>query len=293
MNVRVNGEDIPQAAIDFELNRLVRFYLQHMSKQDVDAQMELLERQAIDQAIGAKLLIEEAERLDIEPTTEDVASRMRAMIKDAGGETAFEAALASQGLTMAGVREGVRRGRRVDLLVDRIAAGVSDPTDEEVRAHFAAHRDEYHADEKVEAQHILIKPATDRDDDREIAREKIEGIRLVIEQGQDFDEMAAMHSECPSGQRDGGNLGWFARGQMVSAFDHAVFSLSVDELSEIVETRFGFHIIRKTGHEPGGPADFDDVADRVRDFLRHAKRGEFISKHVRELREQAAVEITD
>jgi len=69
--------------------------------------------------------------------------------------------------------------------------------------------------------------------------------------------------------------------------------MSVEELSEIVETQFGYHIIKKLGHEESAAAEFEEVADKVRDFLRHARRGAALSEHVAELRENARIEIVD
>ena len=185
MKIFVDGEEIPKSAVDFELSRLVKFYSAHIPRDEVEAQMELLERRAVEQAVGAKLLMVEAERLDIQPTEEDIESRIGQMAEDAGDLESLEESLETQGLTMEMVRDGIRRGRRVDLLVDRIAFNVADPTEEDMRAHFAAHHAEY-------------------------------------------------------------------RG-----------------------------------------AEFSAVAEPIRNFLRHAKRGEIISQHVAELRDKATVEISD
>ena len=147
MNIIVDGEEIPQSAVDFELNRLVKFYAAHIPQAEIEAQMELLERRAVEQAVGAKLLMTEAERLDIQPTDEDVEFRISQMAKEAGGLESLEDSLESQGLSIDMVRDGIRRGRRVDLLVDRIAFNVSDPTEEDMRAHYDTHREEYRAAE--------------------------------------------------------------------------------------------------------------------------------------------------
>ncbi len=77
---------------------------------------------------------------------------------------------------------------------------------------------------------------------------------------------------------------------MVSEFDAAVFSMAIGELSDIVETQFGFHLIHKTGFEEGGEPDFEDVVDKIREFLRHVHRGEALSTYVKELAEGAVIE---
>ena len=165
-----------------------------------------------------------------------------------------------------------------------------EPTEQDIQQHFEAHQDEYAKPERAEARHILVKPASESEADRETARSKLLELRQQIEEGADFADLAAVHSECPSGERSGGSLGWFGRGMMVKAFDDAVFSMEVGTLSGLVETEFGFHLIQKIGHEPAGPAELGEVSDKVRDFLRHAKRGEAISAYVNELAEKAEIE---
>jgi parvulin-like peptidyl-prolyl isomerase len=287
--VAVNDEVIPPEAIAFELSRLVQFYSRHMPEEQIRRQLPELRARAVDQAIGAKLLIAEAERLDIQVDEADIDARVAAMVKQAGGAERFAALLKKQHLSEHRLREQVRRGRRVDVLVERIVAEAPEPGEEDLRSHFEAHRDEYSRPERVLAQHILVKPAGEDAAARSQARAKLEEIRRRVVAGAAFTEEAAAHSDCPSGKL-GGSLGWFARGMMAEAFDEAVFDLGLHELSEIVETEFGYHIVYKTAHEDPAPADFDEAREGVRDFLRHARRGELLAAHVAELRAGARIE---
>ncbi len=287
--IAVNGEVIPPEAIAFELSRLAQFYSRHMAEEQVRQQLPELRARAVEQAVGAKLLIAEAERLDLQVDEADIDERIAAMVKQAGGAERFAALLAKQRLSENGLRVQMRRGRRVDLLVERIVAEAPDPTEEDVRTHFEAHRDEYSRPERVLAQHILVKPAGEDEAARAQARAKLETIRNRVAAGASFADEAAAHSDCPSGKQ-GGSLGWVARGMMTEAFDQAVFDLNLLELSGIIETEFGYHIIYKTAHEDSAPADFDEAREGVRDFLRHARRGELLASHVAELRARAKIE---
>ena len=131
---------------------------------------------------------------------------------------------------------------------------------------------------KASARHILVK-----------TKEQCEELKTQIEAGTDFAEVAKVHSTCPS-KRDGGALGEFSPGMMVPEFDNAVFSMEVGTLSEIIETQFGYHIIYKTGADEGGEASFPEASAKIRDFMRHARRGELVSGHVTELREKADIQ---
>lgn len=290
MTIRVNGDIIPDEAIMYELSRLVQFYSEHMSEAEVRKQMDALKARARDQAIGAKLLIEEADRLDIQVADAVVDESLRQLMKSAGGREQFKELVRKQGLTEDLVRRNIRRGKRVDLLVEKITEGVSDPTEEEMLEHFREHVDEYREPDRAEAQHILMRLDADSGGPGDGARARLEDLRKEIERGAGFEDMAAAHSDCPSGKASGGNLGWFSRGMMVPEFDEAVFAMEVGELSGIVETPLGYHLIRKTGAEDGVPADYDDVRDRIREFLRHVKRGAAVSAHVNELKAKARIE---
>jgi len=290
MALKVDGVEISETAVRYELQRLVQFYAAHMSSAEIEAQMPLLRKKACQQAIGARLLIDEANALNIRVPSEEIDERLEEMIENVGGEDKFTAQLKEQGLARKQVVASIAQGLRVDKLVDTIAADVPDPTEEEMRAHFDTHRREYRLSDRVQAQHILVSPDSESEADKEVARSRLMEIRQKIVGGADFGDQAAAHSACPSGREGGGSLGWFSRGMMVPEFDEAVFSMTVGELSEIIETPFGLHIIKKTASEPGGEAEFEDVKERVMDFLHHARRGEAIATHVEELKKKAVIE---
>jgi len=290
MSVRVNGEEISAAAIQYELDRLVRFYSEHMSAEQIREQMDLLKEKATEQAVGARLLIAEAARLDIRVAKDHVEESLRRMRQNAGGEEGFQALLERQNLTEDMVRGSIERGRRVDILVGRITEGIADPTEAEIKAHFEEHSAEYRLPDRAEAQHILIKPDSDGEQDRETAKSKLLEIRRKIEEGADFADQAAIHSHCPSGKKAGGSLGWVSRRMTVPELDEALFAMAVGELSDIIETRLGHHLVKKTGEKKGGQADYDEVRDKIRDFLRHVRRGEVIAAHVAELKKKAVIE---
>jgi peptidyl-prolyl cis-trans isomerase C len=290
MPLRVDGEAIPDAAIQYELDRLVKFYAQYMPPEQIKAQMDALRKRAREQAIGAKLLIREADRLDLRVPTDDVEARLAEMEKNAGGGDVFERKLRDQKISMAELRAGIERGRKVDLLVERITADVTDPTEEEIRLHFEQHSQEYARPDRAQAQHILLRPASHSEADRAVAVSRLEELKRKIQDGADFAQMAATYSDCPSGKKTGGSLGWFSRGMTVPEIDNAIFALQMGELSEIVETRLGYHLLKKIGEETGRAVELAEVSDRVRDFLRHAKRGEALSAYVEELKKKATIE---
>ena len=284
----VNGQEISGEAVRFELDRLVRFYVSHgMTMDEVKRNLPKLEEKALDQAIGAKLLLDQAARLDIPVSAADVDAEVAKVVAQVGGEENFRKALAAQGVTEEQFRKELEKGAKVNKLVEQACSSVAEPTDDEVAAFYAAHKDEYVAPEQVLCQHILVKGSDDA------ALDRIKAIReRIVEKGADFAEEAKRNSDCPSGAQ-GGSLGWFGRGMMVPEFDKAAFEMKKGEVSGVVATQFGYHIIYKADHRGGGQQTLVDVHDQVKDLLRHEARGRAMDAYVAELRGKASVEYRD
>ena len=214
----VNGQEISAEAVNFELDRLVRFYMGHgMTMAEIRQNLPKLEAKALDQAIGAKLLLDQAARLDIPVTEKDIDAEVARVVQQVGGEENYKKALAAQGISEADFRKELEKGARVNMLVNQACAHVADPTEDEVTAFYEAHKAEYVEPHQVLCQHILVKGSNDA------ALDKIKEIReRIVNDKADFAEEAKKHSDCPSGAQ-GGSLGWFGRGMMVPEFDKAAF----------------------------------------------------------------------
>ena len=284
----VNGQEISAEAVNFELDRLVRFYMGHgMTMAEIRQNLPKLEAKALDQAIGAKLLLDQAARLDIPVTEKDIDAEVARVVQQVGGEENYKKALAAQGIAEADFRKELEKGARVNMLVNQACAHVADPTEDEVTAFYEAHKAEYVAPPQVLCQHILVKGSNDA------ALDKIKEIReRIVNDKADFAEEAKKHSDCPSGAQ-GGSLGWFGRGMMVPEFDKAAFEMKKGEVSGVVTTEFGYHIIYKADERGGGQQTIVDVHDQIKDLLRHEARGKAMDAYVAELREKATIEYKD
>lgn len=290
--IKVNGQVIPDEAIQFELERLARFYSEHgWSNDKIKANLPELVEQAQNQAIGAKLLLEEAARLDISVNESEVDRQIDEIVNQIGGREAFQKALTAQKTTEPTFRAQIRQGKRVDKLVAQATAGTEEPTEADIEKYFSEHKDEFSKAEQVLAQHILVTPDSDTKTSKSEAYNKIKAIRdRIVSGSKTFESEAAAHSSCPSG-KEGGSLGWFSRGMMVPAFDNAAFAMQVGDISDIIETEFGYHIIKKTDHDEGGEVDFDAVREQIRDLIRHSRRGAAMTAYVSELRDKAKIEM--
>lgn len=291
----INGVQVPPEAVQFELDRLVRYYVSHgMSRAEISKNLERFAEKAQEQAIGAKLLLDRADELDIPVPAAAVDAQVASLVRQLGSRKAFDEALKAKGISEESLRKDLAKGCRVDALVDQTCRNTPEPAKEEIENFYNSHKAEFSTGEQVLASHILVK--TDTPESKPAAKEKISAIRKRIvsikdsgERGQAFCKEAQANSDCPSGQ-NGGSLGWFGRGAMVSAFDKAVFEMEIGEISDIIETQFGYHIILKVDAKEGGVPTLAEAESNIRDLLRSDARGRAVAALVEELRSRVNIE---
>jgi parvulin-like peptidyl-prolyl isomerase len=293
MSVTINGVELADEAIEFEFQRLLRYYSSHIPADQLRQQADMLRERARDQAIGAKLLIDRAKQLELSVPGDRLDAKIDELAEDAGGREELEKRLAEQDMTIDSLQASIEEGCKVEMLIEQVCTEVPDPKEDEIKAHYEANAADYNKPERAEARHILIKPNSDSDEDKGTARSRVEELRAKVVEGGDFAELAESFSDCPSGKQGGGSLGWFGRGMMVPEFDEVVFEMAANDLSEVIETQFGYHLVQKTGKEEGSDASYSEAADQIRDLLRHSRRGEAVTAYVEELKEKADIQITD
>lgn len=145
------------------------------------------------------------------------------------------------------------------------------PTDEDIQAHYDANPDDFRKPEEVHARHILFKVAPDATPEQKAeARKQAEDILKQLEAGGDFAALAQKHSQDGTASA-GGDLGWFGRGRMVPPFEQAAFNLTPGSLSQIVETQFGFHIIKVEEKRPEGVESLAEARPKIVEAIQRAR----------------------
>lgn len=163
--------------------------------------------------------------------------------------------------------------RNIDLLVvseSKVAQQITVP-EAELRKAYEANKDQFRTPERVQVRHILLKTTDVPAADIPKIQAKAEDILKQLKGGADFATLAKKYSQDPGSAEKGGDLGWIVRGQTVPAFEAAAFSLPVNQLSGIVKTEYGFHILQVTAKEPAHLKTFDEVKDQIADQLKKQK----------------------
>jgi peptidyl-prolyl cis-trans isomerase D len=161
-----------------------------------------------------------------------------------------------------------------DPLMQTAAAQVSD---DDIQRHYDQNRDTmFTSPEQRRASHILFKVPPGQADTTFI-ESRARGVLEQIRGGADFAELAKANSEDSSAPQ-GGDLGWFGRGRMVPEFENAAFSLPEGQVSDLVKTQFGYHIIKATGSRPAGARPLEEVKDQIRQQLGFSKAQELLDQ---------------
>jgi parvulin-like peptidyl-prolyl isomerase len=274
----VNGEKVSRKDFDRRINVIRRM------NQEVTRSTEIMVVKQLAMKVLLKQFVKEQ---NIDVSDNDVqgeVEKIRYFLKSNqnNSEKPLEEILEAQGSSISELEDEVRRTLALSKYLDKVVS------DDEKRSYFDANKSAFNG-EKVKASHILIDTTKlETDAELEKARQKIEEIKKEIDNGADFAEMARKYSTCPSAE-NGGDIGFFQRkGSIVEEFAIVAFSMKVGEISEPVETQFGYHIIKVTDKEEGKDTNYEDVADMV-DFVYIQIKTETILK---DLFDKAEVEIT-
>jgi len=144
----------------------------------------------------------------------------------------------------------------------------------------------------VHASHILIRTPEQADAAAKAkARSQAGDLLAQLNKGADFADLAKKHSQDPGSAPNGGDLGFFSKGQMVQAFEQAAFGLKPGQTSDIVETPFGYHIIRVSEAKAGRDLNYDEVKAQIDDYLKQQLRDQKSQEFVDQLKAKSKVEI--
>ena len=286
---RVNDTDLLRQDLDREM-KLVSLKLARQGRPVNNEQLKRYEGDIRETLVNRTLLMQQAQSMGIDVKESLVAKALgefKAAFKD---EAAYNKALEEMGFSEALLKEQINNGLTIKALVDQAVLQRVSVSDQQVRAYYEENPNLFRKPEQVKASHILVQVPQGADEAKQAkALAMIQGLKTRVDNGENFAALAQEYSDCPS-KAKGGDLGFFSREQMVPPFSDAAFALEPGQTSDVVQTRFGYHLIRATEHQAEQTMAFNDVKEAISKRLRQEEEGKKIDAYLEKLKEHADIQ---
>ncbi|MEE9368977.1 MAG: peptidylprolyl isomerase [Pontiella sp.] len=283
--ILVNGEEVGESLIQQELQNLRERYAQEMSYQEMDEKQAKIESDARENAVECVLLMQKARDVIDNIRPEEIEARFIALKAQHGGEEEFKKRFELTPEDEVKIMDDLADGVRLEKYFDEICKDAVRPSEADSRAYYADHKEEFKIPEMVHAAHIVQHPTP------ELPLEKIYAellnIRERLNAGEDFDALAREYSHCQDGGHD---LGFFSRGQMVSAFEEIAFKTDVSDFSDVFQSEFGYHILKVLERKPERLNEYAEVRYDIEARLYDERKNEAIGAVADELRVSADIQ---
>ena len=285
----VNGVVITQDVFDKEMAH-VRSQFARSGRPLSESQSADIKKRILETLINRELLYQESQHKDIKIEDKEVNEQFDIVKKRFPSEKAYKETLLKANITEAELKSDIREGLAIQQFVDKYLAQDVKVSETDVKDFYKNNPNMFTRPEQVKASHILIKVEPQADEaTKDKANKKIKEVQKKLQAGQDFASLASEFSEGPSNV-NGGDLGYFSRGHMLKPFEEAAFNLKTGEVSDIVETSAGYHLIKVVDRKPESVVGYDDVKDKIAQHLEQEKRGRAVKADIEKLKEKAVIE---
>jgi parvulin-like peptidyl-prolyl isomerase len=279
----VNGVAIARAEFDRQLNQTkkrygARFGLDFTTERGKQIEQEI-RASLIDHLVERQLILNEAAKRKVVVTPAQVDAKIAELSQSLPPGTDIQQALVAQGMTLKDLQSEVHDGLVIQAVAGAITAGAAvEATDEEVEAYYNGHLTEYDRPEEVRVRHILVKD-----------KAKAEELLGQLKGGANFEGLAKSHSEDTGSGAEGGDLGFFGKGRMVPEFEEAAFKLKPGELSGLVQTQFGYHILQGVERREARRVPLAEANDEIKTKLSEERKDAALTTWLAEQKKAAKV----
>jgi peptidyl-prolyl cis-trans isomerase C len=285
----VNGTPILQNDFDAEFNQIKSRFMQK-GQTIPPAQVDTAKNEVLDNLIDQELLHQESVKRGITVNDTEISESLAKVKERFPSEAEFNKMLAAMNLSAEGVSNKIKRSIAINKLVERDLVQKITVTDDETKGFYEGNPSSFSQPKQVKASHILVKTDAQSDEtEKAKAKKKIASIQQKIKNGEDFAELAKSNSDCPSGAK-GGDLGFFGAGSMVKPFEEAAFSMKPGEISDIVETQFGYHLIKVTEQKEAQKISYQEAKENIGKYLKRKKTEDEVKTLITSIKKDAKIE---
>ena len=300
--VTVNGVDIKESQVETQLAPQLRKIAAQLPPAFVEQYKKQLRQQVLEGMIVEQLLDKKVKENNIVVTDANVVEYLEKTAAQQNLKLSdIKEMMESRGQNFDEVKQRMKKGMTYQKLMDAQWAGKISTKEEDVKKYYSENKAKFEMPEQVKASHILITPDTsdpnaDPNKTKAAAEAKAQGLLKKIKGGADFAELAKANSDCPSAKQ-GGDLGFGEkgdpnsnkRGTWVEPFEKAAFALKPGQVSDVVETPFGYHIIKVTEHKDANTISFEEAKDDITKMLTQDKQAEFAEGYIASLKADAKI----
>lgn len=279
---KVNNEEVRQEEVDFIFNTfaLPQVKVRNQGKDLADEQKKQISLEIVNRLVMQKLLLQTAVAAKV-AVDESVITQQLEGIK-----------AQRQDIPAEKLKDLIRVDLTIQKLIEQEVASKVTVADDEVQKAYEQNKEQYNEPEQVQASHILAQVKPDAPQaEKDAAKKKIETAQADLKAGKDFAEMAKQYSDDPGSKEKGGDLGFFGRGMMIKPFEDTAFAMTEGQVSDVVETQFGYHIIKLIGKKAARQIPFEEAKENLKTEVLQQKRNAEINKWITGLKEKAAIEI--
>jgi len=284
----VNDTAVLRQDLDREM-KLVSLKLARQGRPVDPQQLKRYEGEIRETLINRTLLLQQSQSEGIDIKDSSVAKALeefKAAFKD---EKAYQNALTEMGFSEEMLKAQIKNGLTIKTLIDKEVLQKISVSDQQVRAFYDDNPNLFRKPEQVKASHILVQVPENAGEAKQAeALAAIQALKMRIDNGENFATLAQENSDCPS-KAKGGDLGFFSRDQMVPPFSEAAFALQPGQTSDVVQTRFGYHLIRVTERQEEQTMAFNEVKEAISARLRQEQEGKKIDVYLEKLKEHADI----
>ncbi|NTV50405.1 MAG: peptidylprolyl isomerase [Geobacteraceae bacterium] len=285
---RVNGTEITLG----ELKRAEKILMAKQPGAEIPPHLKKeFEKQALNQLISSELLFQAGQKLEVKDLDKQSADRFEKIKGGFADANAYAKELQNIGMDEKMLRDYTRRDLVIANFVNTNIASKVTVSEGEIKTFYDQNPTNFVKPEQLRASHILVSVDSKAGaDDKNKARERAEKLHKELVNGANFVTLAKENSSCPS-SKQGGDLGYFTKGKMVPQFEQAAFALEVGGLSGVVETQFGFHIIKLTDRTKAETTPLSAVNKKIEEYIKAQKINAAIGDFVGKARQDAKIEM--
>ncbi|HCG98411.1 MAG: hypothetical protein A2074_03850 [Candidatus Aquicultor primus] len=277
---KVNGKKITLAEVDVRLTQMVGQQAEMFQGEQGEQAKVQFRNQVLDQMIEMELLMVEVNKRGIKVTDKEIDAKLKELMKDYGlkEQAELEAALKQQNMTLVQFKKELADRIQIEKLGDQVTKDVK-ASSKEVKEYYEKNKASFAVKDQVQVAHILVQDEA-----------KAKKILADVQAGADFSKLAKEHSIDPGSKDKGGEMPMTDKDQFVPEFAAASWTLEPGQISDIVKTTYGFHIIKMIAKKDGGEKAFNDIKDEVEEQMLSPKKQEVFGKWLDELKAKAKID---